>query len=176
MRLLNHRRIGNIKEDVIMANRSEQLAGQYEQAVANIVKAVEGCSDAQWGAICGDEKWTVAATAHHVGSQLPLEMEYISAAAEGRAMPAHTWDDINGRNERHAAEFSACSKADALKVLREGSATMAAYVRGLSDEQLARTGALPLAGGAMVSTEQLITGGVLIEHATAHLASIQAAG
>jgi hypothetical protein len=159
-----------------MAERSEQLAGQFEGAVANLVKAVEGCSDGQWGAVCGDEGWSVAATAHHVGSQWPLEMEYISAAAEGRAMPAHTWDDINGRNAGHAAEFSACGKGDVLKLLREGSASMAAYVRGLSDEQLDRTGALPLAGGAMVSTQQLIEGGVLIEHATAHLKSIQAAG
>jgi len=159
-----------------MANRSEQLAGQFEQAVANLVKAVEGCSDAQWGAICGDEKWTVAATAHHVAAQWPLENEYLHAAAEGRAMPAYTWDDINARNATHAAEHAACSKADAAKLLRDGGASMAAWVRGLSDEQLDRTGALPLAGGAMVSTEQLITGGVLIEHATAHLASIQAAG
>lgn len=159
-----------------MAERSEQLAGQFEQAVANLVKAVEGCSDAQWRAVCGAEGWSVAATAHHVGAQWPLEMEYISAAAEGRPMPTHTWDDINGRNARHAEEFAACGKGDVTKLLRVGSASMAAYVRGLSDEQLDRTGALPLADGAMVSTQQLIEGGVLIEHATTHLASIQAAG
>jgi hypothetical protein len=49
------------------------------------------------------------------------------------------------------------------------------WVRGLSDEQLDRTAPLPLANGAVVSTQNLIEGGVLIEHATAHLASIKAA-
>lgn len=48
--------------------------------------------------------------------------------------------------------------------------------RALSDEQLDRTGALPLADGASVSTQQLIEGGVLIGHVTGHLASIRAAG
>jgi len=160
----------------IVGARSEALAGQFEKAVADLVKAVEGCSDTQWRAVCGDEKWTVAATAHHVGAQWPLEMEYITAAAEGRTMPAYSWDDINAKNEAHAKANAAASKADTAKILREGSPSVAAYVRALSDAQLDRTGALPLAGGAAVSTEQLITGGVLIEHATAHLASIRAAG
>jgi hypothetical protein len=159
-----------------MAGRSEKLAVQFESAVADLIRAVEQCPDAQWRAVCGDEQWTVAATAHHVGSQWPLELEYISAAAEGRTAPAHTWDDINAKNARHATEFSACTKADAAKLLRDGSAPMAAYVRGLKDEQLDRTMALPLANGAAVSTQQLIEGGVLIEHATAHLQSIRAAG
>ena len=159
-----------------MADRSEKLAAQFESAVAELIGAVEQCSDAQWRAVCGDEQWTVAATAHHVGAQWPLELEYISAAAEGRTAPAHTWDDINARNARHATEFAACSKADAARLLRDGSASMAAYVRGLSDEQLDRTMSLPLADGASVSTQQLIEGGVLIEHAVAHLKSISAAG
>jgi hypothetical protein len=159
-----------------MADRSEKLAAQFESAVAELIGAVEQCSDAQWRAVCGDEQWTVAATAHHVGSQWPLEHEYISAAAEGRSAPTHTWDDINARNARHATEFAACTRADAVKLLRDGSASMAAYVRGLSDEQLDRTMSLPLANGASVSTQQLVEGGVLIEHATAHLQSIRAAG
>jgi uncharacterized damage-inducible protein DinB len=158
-----------------MGTRAQALADQFDQAFADLAKTVEAASEKQWAATCGDEQWSVAATAQHVGAQLPLEREYLSAAAEGRDMPAYTWEDINGMNEKRAKEQSAASKADVLKLLRDGGASMAAYVRGLSDEQLDRTASLPLAGGAQVTTEQLLTGGVLIEHATAHLASIRAA-
>lgn len=159
-----------------MSTTAEALAGRFEQAVEDLARAIDEASDAQWQAICGAERWTVAATAHHVGAQWPLEMEYLSAAAEGRQLPQYTWDEINARNEKHAKEFSGCSKADALRTLRENAGGVAKFVRALTDEQLDRTSSLPLAGGASVTTQQLIEGGVLIEHATAHTASIRAAG
>jgi hypothetical protein len=158
-----------------METRSTQLASEFEQAIKEFEQAVDGCSDAQWSAMCGGEGWTVAATAQHVAGQFPLEHEYISAAAEGREAPAYTWDDINGKNESRANANTAASKADVIKTLRDGGASMAGYIRGLNDEQLDRTVAFPLAGGAAVSTEQLIKGGVLIEHVTGHLQSIRAA-
>lgn len=159
-----------------MSKRSDELAERFEQALAELMDTVERCSEAQWRALCGEEQWTVAATAHHVGAQWPLEREYIVGAAERGKAPDYTWDDINQRNARHAQEFSAATKTDVLSLLREGGASMAAYVRGLSDEQLDRTVALPLADGAQVSTQQMIEGGVLIAHATEHLQSIRAAG
>jgi len=159
-----------------MGERAAALADQFEQTLGELIATVEGCSEEQWRAMCGAEGWTVAATTQHVGAQFPLERQYISAAAEGRPLPDLTWDDINGTNERRAGEQASCSKDEVLASLRDGGREMAAYVRGLSDEQLDRTGALPLAGGAQVSTQQLIEGGVLIDHARGHLASIRAAG
>ena len=159
-----------------MGQRAEALADQFEQAIAHVIATVGQCSDAQWRATCGDEGWSVAATAHHIAAQWPLEKQYISAAAEGRPLPDFTWDQINERNAQHAQGYVECSKEEVLRELREGSREMAAYVRSLSDEQLDRTGALPLAGGAPVSTQQLIEGGILIDHARTHLQSIRAAG
>ncbi len=158
-----------------MSQRSNELAGQLEQAVAEFAKAVEGCSDAQWAAICGAEGWTVAQTAQHVSGQFPLEMEFITAAAEGRPLPSYSWDDVNGKNDSRAAKNRAATKADVLRELRTAGASTAAYIRSLSDEQLDRTGALGLADGASVSTQQLIEGGVLIAHVTGHLESIRGA-
>lgn len=158
-----------------MGKRAEALADRFEQAVDELAKTVEGLSDNQWGAICGDERWTVAATAHHVGAQWPLEMEYLTAIAEGKPLPSYTWDDINSKNEARAKEHSNCLKADAVNQLREKSKPVAQWVRGLSDEQLDRTGQLPLADGATVTTQQLIEGGVLIDHAVSHLKSIKSA-
>ncbi len=159
-----------------MSNRSAALANQFEQAVAAFAKNVEACSDTQWSAICNAEGWTVGQTAQHVSGQFPLEMEFITAAAEGKPLPAYNWDDINGKNDGRAAKNSAVGKDAVLRELREGAASTAAYVRALTDEQLDRTGALPLADGAVVSTQQLIEGGVLIAHVTGHLESIRAAG
>ncbi|MBI5284502.1 MAG: DinB family protein [Chloroflexi bacterium] len=159
-----------------MSQRAAELARQFEQAVADFARTVEGCSDAQWAAACKAEGWSVAQTAQHVSGQFPLEMEFITAGADGKSLPTYTWDDINGKNDSRAAKNGSVSKADVLKELRAGASSTAAYIRALSDEQLDRTGALPLAGGASVSTQQLIEGGVLIGHVTGHLESINTAG
>ena len=121
------------------------------------------------------EGWTVAETAQHVSGQFPLEMTFITACAEGKPLPALTWDELNEKNGSRAAKNAAATRDGAVKELRSNAASTAAYVRGLSDEQLDRTGTLGLADGASVSTEQLIRGGVLIEHVTGHLESIRTA-
>jgi len=159
-----------------MSERSAALADQFEQAVAEFAETIEQCPEERWTSARSEEGWTVAAAAQHVSGQFPLEMEYITAAAEGREMPAYTWDEINGMNDSRAGKHTTANKTDVLKELREGAASTADYIRGLSDEQLDRTAPLPLAGGASVSTQQLIEGGVLIDHVRAHMASIRAAG
>ena len=159
-----------------MGTRSDELASTFEKAVADFAKTVESCSDAQWKAVCNAEGWSVAQTAQHVSGQFPLEMEFITAAAEGRPLPGYSMDDINGKNDGRASKNTGATKAAVLQELKDGAASTAAYIRGLSDEQLDRTGALALAGGAQVSAQQLIQGPVLIEHVTGHLGSIRSAG
>jgi len=155
-----------------MGSRAESLADKFEQAVAEFASTIERIPDEKWSAKGGPEGWTVAGVAQHVSGQFPLEMQYITAAAESKPMPSYSWDDINGMNESRAEKNSSASKADVLRELREGAASTAAYVRGLSDEQLERTAALALAGGASVSAQQLIEGGVLIDHVLGHMKSL----
>jgi len=155
-----------------MGSRAESLADKFEQAVAEFAGTIERIPDEKWSAKGGPEGWTVAGVAQHVSGQFPLEMQYITAAAESKPMPSYSWDDINGMNESRAEKNSSASKADVLRELREGAASTAAYVRGLSDEQLERTAALALAGGASVSAQQLIEGGVLIDHVLGHMKSL----
>jgi hypothetical protein len=159
-----------------MPTRAETLAEQFEQAVNDFAQTIEQIPDDKWGAKGGPEGWTIAGVAQHVSGQFPLEMQYITAAAEGKEMPAYSWDDINGMNESRAEKNSSASKADVFRELREGASSTAAYVRGLSDDQLDRTGALALAGGASVTAQQLIEGGVLIDHVRGHMKSLQAGG
>jgi len=157
-----------------MGERSNALAEQFEQAIADFAAVVKALPEERWSAMGGNEGYTVAATAQHVSGQFALlEMKYISAAAEGKPMPSYSWDDVNGINDRRAEANKACTKAQVLGELRDDGASMAAYIRTLSDEQLDRTGTLALAGGAAVSAEQLIEGGVLIDHVRGHMKSIQ---
>jgi len=159
-----------------MGQRGTALADQFEQLVTELAEAIDKYPEERWQASHGPEGWNVAATAQHVSGQFPLEMEYITAGAEGRPLPTYSWDDINAKNDGRAAKNTSVSKAEVLRELREGAASVAAYVRNLSDDQLDHKSPLPLAGGAEVALQQLIEGGVLIDHVRAHLASIRAAG
>jgi len=158
-----------------MGTRTTALADQFEAAVSQFADAIQKVPDGKWNAQT-EEGWTVAACAQHVAGQFPLEMEFITAAAEGKALPSYSWDDINGKNDGRAANETAVSKEHVLRTLRDGAASTSAYLRKLDDSQLDNKGALALAGGAEVTTEQLIMGGVLIDHVLGHLKSIQAAG
>jgi hypothetical protein len=158
------------------STRAAALAERFEKAIDELVAAIEKCSDAQWSAETAEEGWRVCATACHVGAQFPLELEYISAVAENKPMPGHSWDDIHKRNAGQAERYASASREEAIGLLRDGRRTMGSYVRGLSDEQLDRTAQLALADGATVTTQALIEGGVLIAHAEGHLASIRNAG
>lgn len=158
-----------------MSQRSNELAKQFEGAVDAFARTVEECSDAQWAAVCNAEGWTVAQTAQHVSGQFVNEMMFITAGAEGRPLPPITWPQLNSMNDTRAAEHTAVTKAAVLEELRTGAASVAAYIRALTDEQLDRTGSLLLADGATVRTQDLIEGGVLIAHVTEHLESIRGA-
>jgi hypothetical protein len=159
-----------------MTARSDALASQFEEALADLIATIEACPEAQWSALCGDERWTVAAAAQHVGAQFGIERELITGTAGLAPMPQVGWDEINATNEQRAQQFSACTREEAMKLLKQDGPKMAALVRGLTDEQLDRSVAFPLAGGASVTTQQIIEGGVLIDHVRAHLKSIRAAG
>ena len=157
-----------------MGQRSAALAEDFERAMGDLEATVDRCSDAQWNATV-EEGWTVGVAAQHVVGQFPLEFEYLTPISEGKALPAYSWDDINGKNDRRAAGDKSVSKADVLALLKSERTRISAWLRGLSDEDLDRKQPLALADGAEVSTQNLIEGGVLIDHVRGHTKNIQAA-
>lgn len=158
-----------------MGQRSNALADDFERAMGDLEAAVEKCSAAQWNAACPGEEWTVGVTAQHIVGQFPLEFEFLAPISEGKALPAYSWADINGKNDSRAEREKAVSQADVLALLRSERPRIAAWLRGLSDEQLDQKQSLALADGAEVSTQNLIEGGVLIDHVRGHTKNIQAA-
>ena len=74
-------------------------------------------------------------------------------------------------NARHAKDFAHCPRAETIELHRMGTATAAATIRGLSDEELARSGTL-FKGVPPMSAEPVIVSG-LLEHIDEHFGSIR---
>jgi hypothetical protein len=145
-----------------MGAKGEALAKQFEAKAQDATAVLEKLSDADWKKVTDAEKWSVGVTAHHVaGSHEPIA-DIIKTVASGQAMPNFTMDMLNDMNAKHAKDFAGCTKAETIALHKKGVATAAAVVRGLSDDQLAKSGTV-LAGMPAMSAEQIVTG-ILINH------------
>jgi hypothetical protein len=158
-----------------MGQRANELAKEFDVAVNEVRQAIESCAEAHWRSVCNAEGWTVAQTAQHLSGGFPLEMEYVTAAADGRPLPSYSWDEVNRMNNDRAARNATVTQSEVLRELQAGAEATSAYIRALTDDQLDRAGSLVLAKGATVSTQHLIERVVLIDHFRAHLASIRSA-
>jgi uncharacterized damage-inducible protein DinB len=155
-----------------MASRAEDLAKQFEAKANEATGVLERLSDADWKKVTSAEKWSVGVTAHHVASSHELIAGIIKTIAAGQPGPNIPMDTIHEMNAKHAQEHATCTKAETLALHKQGTAAAAAVVRGLSDAQLERTGAV-LVGMPPMSAAQL-AGGLLVGHIDEHLGSIRA--
>jgi hypothetical protein len=159
-----------IKEDP-MGIRSEAFAKQFEAKVQEAVAVIEKLSDANWKKVTEAEHWTVGVTAHHLASALDPVTGMVTAIASGQSRGHFTRARLDEMNARHAQEHANCTKAETIALLKRGAAAAAAVVRGLTDDQLAKSGTV-FTDAPPMTTEQLITNG-LIAHIDAHFGSIR---
>ena len=155
-----------------MAQRSQALADRFEQATRQLATTIERCSDAQWKTKTTGEQWSIGVVAHHVAQSTEAVAGIVKLMATGQPLPPLTMEMIHQGNAEHAKQFANVGKDETLALLRKTSAAAAGTVRGLSDEQLARTA--KVIGGATMSAEQMVER-VLIGHVVEHHGSIQAA-
>jgi uncharacterized damage-inducible protein DinB len=154
-----------------MGERGEALANRFEEVNREIISAVEKCSDAQWRTKCAGENWSVGIVAHHLAQGHAQIGRMIQAIGAGQPLPPVTTEMLDQMNAQHAEQHANCTKEETLDLLRKNGTSAAATVRGLSDEQLQRSGTLR--AGPM-SAEQVVEN-ILIGHVNGHLASIRAA-
>ena len=154
-----------------MGAKSETLAKQFEAKVQEATAVLEKLSDADWKKVTEAEKWSVGVTAHHVAGGHEGIGNIVKTIAAGQAMPNFTMDMLHASNAKHAQEFAGVGKAETIALHKKNAAAAAAMVRGLSDEQLAKSGTV-LAGMPPMSTEQIIAG-ILINHIDDHFGSIK---
>lgn len=157
-----------------MATKGEQLATQFEAAKKQFITIVESMSDADWKKICPAEGWPVNVTAHHAAESIAGLTGLVQMLAEQGQVPPFTLDQINSGNAEHAVRAVNATKDEVLELARTGDEKAASYLRGLTDEQLAKTAALPLMGGATMSAEQLAEG-LLVGHLAGHGQSLTVA-
>lgn len=157
-----------------MGQRADKIADTFEAAVTEFEKTVQAVPADSWNAVC-EAPWTTAQVAAHIAGQFALESEiFMPAAGNGQPLSTITWAEVNSRNDARAAAEANATKDDVLKTIRDGAKPIAAFIRGLTDEQLDRKSPLSLADGAQLTTDQLLHSGVLIDHITGgHLTSIK---
>lgn len=151
-----------------MGTRAEELAQRLEQVNQECIDAVAGAGNDGLGVVCPSEGWTAAALGGHIGSGHRGILEgLVKPIVEGREIPPFSMSDFDEVNARFAAEHASMAQEEVLAMLRQQGAQAAAYVRGLSDEDLDRSMPVSTFGGNPVTAQQMIEM-VLIGHAAEH--------
>jgi len=153
-----------------MGAKSETLAKQYEAKVQEATTGLEKVSDADWKKRTSGETWTVGVVAHHIATGHEGIAGIIKTVAAGQTIPNFTLDKLHEMNAKHAQDFANVGKAETVALHKKNAAAAAAVVRGLSDQDLARSGTV-LSGMPAMTVEQIVTN-ILINHVDEHYKSI----
>ena len=94
-----------------------------------------------------------------------------SRCPDSRYLPQLTIDQINEMSDKDSRAHADCTKNDALEALRKNGAELAAFVAGLSDDDLDRKGSMPAFGGE-ASVNQIINF-VIFQSAQEHFDNIK---
>jgi uncharacterized damage-inducible protein DinB len=154
-----------------MGAKSDALAKQFEAKAQEVTAGLEKLSDADWKKRTSGELWTVGVVAHHIASSHEGITGIIKTVATGQSIPNFTLDKLHEMNAKHAQDFADVSKAETVTLHKKNATAAASVVRGLSDEDLARSGTV-LAGMPSMTVEQIVTN-ILINHIDEHYESIR---
>ena len=154
-----------------MGAKGEAFAKQFEAKVEEATTLLEKLSDTDWKKTTDAEKWTVAATAHHIARSYEPVTHIIKTIAAGQPLPHFTPQMLDEMNAQHAREFAGCTKPETIALHKKGAAAAAAAVRGLSDVELAKAGTV-FTGLPPMSAEEMVKR-ALLGHVDEHLGSIR---
>lgn len=159
-----------------MSARTQSLPNRFIHEHEEVLKFVDGCSADGWQVMVPDEQSTVGVVAQHIDFGYALEIDAIRTMVAGQPPPEQLriWEVLNAINARNAIELRDRTPAEARSRLCNGAERAEQYLRGLSDEELARTASIPLLGGASQSVDWFIDN-ILVGHPGGHLAGIGAA-
>jgi len=154
-----------------MGTKSEALAKQFEAKARDAMATLEQLSEPDWKKVTAAEHWSVGVTAHHLAGALEPISGMIKAIVAGQQLSGFSLDMLDQMNAQHAKDYANCTKAETIALLEKGAAEAAATIRGLSDDQLAKSGTL-LTDAPPMTAEQVITSGLLV-HTDEHFGSIR---
>jgi hypothetical protein len=156
-----------------VSERAADLAAKLDSANQAVIAALESCTQEQLGKTTEGEGWTPAVAGHHVATSHEGICGLAMMIANGQPLPAITMEMIDAGNAQHAKDFANVSREETIEALRTKGKAAVEAVRGLTDEQLARTAPMAFAGGEVWTAEQVIER-VLIGHPIGHGESIRA--
>ena len=156
-----------------MRQRAKDIANKIKMFNEEVIAFVDNLNEEEWAKTCEWEEWPVGATVYHMGAGHFAISDMAKMIINGEDLPPLTMDQINAMSKKQALDHVDCTKADALKALRENGAKMVEFTVGLSDDELDRKSSMPAFEGE-VTTEQLIRF-VIFDSAVQHFESIKAA-
>jgi hypothetical protein len=157
-----------------VSERAELLADLFEKAVSELSTLLDGCTEEDWRRRCPDEERPVGVVAHHVAGGLHAQIDWLQMVARGQQLPPITAEMIDETNAGHAVRHAHHTKEETLALLQRNGATAATAIRALSDEELDRTGWMPLFGDRPLTAEEIVRF-IMIRHVIQHTRSIRAA-
>ena len=157
-----------------MNTRAEALARRIETGAAELAAFARTLSDDEWKTVVPSDGRTVGVIVHHVANMYPVEVELAQQLASGQAIAGVTWDVVAEINAKHAAEFASVTRLETLAFLEHQSRAAATAVRGFSDADLDRAGAVSLNADAPL-TAQFFIEDHAVRHSWHHLATIRRA-
>ena len=155
-----------------MSRRSDALAERLEQGARALAVFASALSETEWHSRIPKDGRKVGVVVHHVATMYPLEIQLAQKLAGGEPVAGVTWDAVHEINAKHAREHEAVTREAALDLLRRNSATAAAAIRALSDEQLDRAAPVSLNGDAPLTCQFMLEDHA-VRHSYHHLAILR---
>lgn len=137
----------------------------------DLVAFVESCSDDDWGKTCQPERWPVGVVACHVARGHRVVAQWIEEMV-GEGGVSLSPDELDEMNAAMAKEVAGVSRDEVIELSRRNVETLAATLRGLSDEDLRVTAPFGPSGGAVLPVDRLAGSR---GHLDGHLASMREA-
>ena len=157
-----------------MSQRVKELTERFRAFNNEVIGFVENCSDDKWRKICSGEGWTVGVVARHIAAGHYGALGLLKMIVSKETLPELTTAAIDQGNVKHAKNHADCTKDEVLGYLNKNCEAIAAYLDGLDDEDLDRSGHLAAAGGD-ISAQQFIES-IIIQSGNEHLNNMKAAG
>jgi hypothetical protein len=146
----------NISIKGLGTTRADALAHRLEQGAQALAALARPLTDAQWHIRLPGDGRTIGVIVHHVASVYLLAIQLARQLASGQPITGVTMADVDAMNAKHAAEYGAVTKAEALALLARNSAAAAAAIQALSDEDLAHAAAISLYADAPLTCQFLL--------------------
>jgi DinB family protein len=157
-----------------MSQRSNALAERLEEGARALATFASGLSDGEWQTRVPKDGRKVGVVVHHVATMYPLEIQLAQVLAGGNPVAGVTWDAVHEINAKHAREFDAVTKEEALDLLRKNSTAAAAAIRALNDEALDRAAPISLNADAPLTCQFMLEDHA-VRHSFHHLAIVRRA-